>query len=293
MNTSVFRLFNLADINCGKYTSGVYSGMYYIEMGTAPQSYAGTATAEDDYISAMAIVPSKTWIDGGVYYTDTNNPNIQYVLKNSKYYLVEPIRWIIIADENYTGTGGTLGIDYFSNTTIKTSSPNDKAILTGLEGRQIVVMSERLLTNFSFYKTLSNYVSQMNSLRDKIITSTEKTYLKNVTLTTQIGYNNNGTTYSQDFWLMAGYSTSSENFHVSNYLTTTTKRQASNTAYLANATTNPTESSDWGTRSYFYTGNSQNSYIDTFGSSVYGSYSGTDYYPSRGIRPAFIINLDI
>jgi len=122
--------------NLDQYTSGTYTGMNYIEMGNAPQSYAGTATEGDDFISATLTEPSKTWIDGSSYYIDDNNQNIQYVLKNSKYYLVEPVRWIITADGRYDGIG-ELGKDYFANKNVAVDN---------LSSNQLFVVSEKILS---------------------------------------------------------------------------------------------------------------------------------------------------
>ncbi len=75
------------------YTSGtgpVYNNantsdryVHYIEMGEYPQSYAGTTTE----ISAT---------QQGTYYVDNNDGSKKYALKESNYYLVEPVRWIVI-----------------------------------------------------------------------------------------------------------------------------------------------------------------------------------------------------
>ena len=93
----------------GKYTSGDFKGMYFIEMGRAPQNFAGTIN------TISAIETGEYWVDGNEYFTNTANPNIKYVKNGDNYYLVEPVRWIVIADENFSTENGTFGIDYYSN----------------------------------------------------------------------------------------------------------------------------------------------------------------------------------
>ncbi|MDD3397428.1 MAG: hypothetical protein PHR96_02670 [Clostridia bacterium] len=273
-------IFSTLNINGGKYTAGAYSGMYYIEMGTAPQSYVGTTS------TISATQQTTQWIDNNYYYRDNNNPNIQYVLKNSKYYKVEPVRWIIITDENYPTDGGTLGIDYFSNTSLATI---DRTLLNNISLNQIVVISEKLITDFSFDYTYSNCETQMRSLSDKIFTEVEQNLLNTVSLTT---FRDAITTLDENFSLLAGYSLT-ENFHASNYLATPTLRQASNTAYLANTTTNPSDFSVWSLRSWY--GSSTHTcsyYIDSSGVITGPVIPNTDF-PPRGIRPMFVINLGI
>ena len=273
-------IFSALNIDGGKYTSGSYSGMYYIEMGNAPQSYAGTAS------TINATQQATQWIDNNYYYRDINNPNIQYVFKDSKYYKVEPIRWIIIADENYTTDGGTLGIDYFSNTNLATI---DRTLLNNISLNQIVVVSEKLITNFSFDCNYTNCESQMRSLRNKVFTEDEQNLLKPVSLTT---FRDAFTTLDENFSLMAGYETT-ENFYVSNYLATPALRQASNTAYLANATTNPSGYNVWSLRSWY--GSSTHTcgyYIDSSGIITCPVIPNTNF-PPRGIRPFFVFNLGI
>jgi len=271
-------ILNVIDINGGKYTSGAYSGMFYIEMGEAPQSFAGTTST----INATETVPNKTWIDGGNYYTDTNNPNIQYVKNGDNYYLVEPIRWIIIADENYTGTGGTLGVDYFSNTTI---ASQDRTKLTAVASRQIVIVSEKLIANYLFGPYYDNYSTYMTDLRAKIFTASEIALLKTISYSTYI--TNTYTPYNETFSLFRGRQVG-ENFYASTYLTAPALMKASETSYLSEETSNPTDLSAYWSRSYYYgTSTSYHAgYITTDGtiSNMYNPYS------SIGIRPIFAID---
>ena len=67
--------------------------VHYIEMGEYPQRYAGTTTE----ISAT---------QQGTYYVDNNDGSKKYALKEGKYYLVEPVRWIVIGVTNGVYSGG-------------------------------------------------------------------------------------------------------------------------------------------------------------------------------------------
>ena len=85
------------------YTSGtgpVYDNdnesdryVHYIEMGEYPQRYAGTTST----ISAT---------QQGTYYVDNKDGSKKYALKGSNYYLVEPVRWIVIGVTNGVYSGG-------------------------------------------------------------------------------------------------------------------------------------------------------------------------------------------
>ena len=269
----------------GRYTSGAYNGKYYIELGNAPQSYAGTSTAGDDFISATET--STQWVDNGFYYTNDSNPNIKYVLKNDKYYLVEPVRWIIIADENYPTVDGTLGVDYFSTTTLLA---HDKTKLNNISTRQIVVISEKLLSEYAFTESYSTYSSCMDTLANKLFTSTELSLLNSVPLLTQRGSNPDSP--SNKVALMGGdVSYTTENFYISNYLKTNPIRQACNTAYLSSDITNPITFNEYCLRSYtnYKAGNGSGHYISDTGALTYQTISSGSY-ASRGIRPMLIIN---
>ncbi len=67
--------------------------VHYIEMGEYPQRYAGTTST----ISATR---------QGTYYVDNNDGSKKYALKGSNYYLVEPVRWIVIGVTDGVYSGG-------------------------------------------------------------------------------------------------------------------------------------------------------------------------------------------
>ena len=264
-----------------KYTSGIFADMYYLELGNAPQSYAGTTS------TINATKTTDQWIDNNFYYIDNNDSSIQYVLKDENYYLVEPIRWIIIADENYTGTGGTFGIDYFSKTSLAT---HDRAKLTDIALNQIVIMSEKLLTSFTFNYNFGNYSSKMTPFLDKIFTANEQILLETISLSTLNGYNLS--TYTSKIALLAG-NHPSENFYISTYLTTSNSRKASQTAYLSKETTNPSYFNEYYMRSYYYDGSSSSRriyYVDASGTLLGEGEMST--HPLRGIRPIVVLTVN-
>ena len=67
--------------------------VHYIEMGEYPQRYAGTTST----INAT---------QQGTYYVDNNDGSKKYALKGSNYYLVEPVRWIVIGVTDGVYSGG-------------------------------------------------------------------------------------------------------------------------------------------------------------------------------------------
>ena len=67
--------------------------MHYIELGEYPQRFAGTINE----ISASL---------QGSYYIDDSNISKKYILKGDNYYLVEPVRWIVIGITDGVYSGG-------------------------------------------------------------------------------------------------------------------------------------------------------------------------------------------
>ena len=270
----------------GKYTSGDFKGMYFIEMGRAPQNFAGTIN------TISAIETGEYWVDGNEYFTNTANPNIKYVKNGDNYYLVEPVRWIVIADENFSTENGTFGIDYYSNIDLVQI---DKTKLSNIPSRQIVVLSENILTTFSFTYHFNNYSSQMTSLRNGIFNSNEQILLNNFPYYTNLNKWGMGD-LTENFSLLAGYS-SSENFYYSTYLTTTDLRKASNTAYLDKAISKPSSYNEYWTRSRWASYGStpekfSGYYLNSTGALIGQQIYGGDF-PSQGIRPMIIVNLEL
>ena len=89
LNVQPYLVFEYASETGPVYDNDNTSNRYvhYIEMGEYPQSYAGTTST----ISAT---------QQGTYYVDNNDGSKKYALKGSNYYLVEPVRWIVIGVTN-------------------------------------------------------------------------------------------------------------------------------------------------------------------------------------------------
>ena len=89
LNVQPYTVFEYASGTGPVYDNDNESDRYvhYIEMGEYPQSYAGTTST----ISAT---------QQGTYYVDNNDGSKKYALKGSNYYLVEPVRWIVIGVTN-------------------------------------------------------------------------------------------------------------------------------------------------------------------------------------------------
>ncbi|MDD3397203.1 MAG: hypothetical protein PHR96_01510 [Clostridia bacterium] len=269
-----------------QYKDGAYAGMYYLEMGNAPQSFAGTTT------EINATPTSETWVDGAYYYTNDLNQNIRYVIKDDNYYSVEPIRWIIITDEAYPTTG-VYGVDYLS-TQILTA--NDRTMLNNISSRQIVLLSENLIADCIFPSKYSEstFFSKINPIRDKIFTTNEKALLKTMSLGTKLG--SNGGTFTGNFWLMARDNDpyySGHHLMCSSYLATNDLSKGSKTSYLAGDTTNALNYSEYLLRGYRYpsAGQAQHRYISESGVLSYLTQSSGDLQ-SFGIRAMIAINWD-
>ncbi len=95
LNVQLYFVYEYASKTGPVYDNRDESNYYvhYIEMGEYPQSYAGKKTE----ISAT---------QQGTYYVDNNDGSKKYALKGSKYYLVEPVRWIVIGVTDGVYSGG-------------------------------------------------------------------------------------------------------------------------------------------------------------------------------------------
>ena len=94
LNVQLYFVYEYASETSPVYDNDNTSNRYlhFIEMGEYPQRYAGTKTE----ISAT---------QQGTYYVDNDDGSKKYALKGSNYYLVEPVRWIVIGvtDGDYNG----------------------------------------------------------------------------------------------------------------------------------------------------------------------------------------------
>ena len=89
LNVQPYTIYEYASGTGPVYDNSNTSNRYvhYIEMGEYPQSYAGKKTE----INAT---------QQGTYYVDNKDGSTKYALKGSNYYLVEPVRWIVIGVTN-------------------------------------------------------------------------------------------------------------------------------------------------------------------------------------------------
>ena len=143
----------------GQYTEGDYAGKYYIEMGTYPQTLLTDANIKanltlvtgetytlEDTTGARAECPVYQYgEDKYVQFnmTSSNNAN-QYSsftnLQGEQYYLIEPVRWIVIGD----GNGNALPEGFDINATTLDS---------------ITVVSEKILVQQIFNPNSSHQTS--------------------------------------------------------------------------------------------------------------------------------------
>ena len=102
-----------------------YIGLYYFEFGEYPQSLHGTTLPEGT---------NATPNEKGYY----ENPatGLKYAFKSPNYYLVEPVRWLIV------GNGSGLNGKGFPD-----KNGNDSA---DLASNQLLLLSERILFNRSY-----------------------------------------------------------------------------------------------------------------------------------------------
>jgi len=252
-----------------QYTEGAFADMYYFEMGKAPQSYAGTTS------TITATQQATQWIDNSYYYTDTSNPNIQYVLKSAKYYLVEPVRWIILADGNYVNDQtGTYGIDYFAR-----CNPAKDNLSTS----QMYVVSEKILGKAN-YSTSNDTASSL-----KIFTDSERNWFNTVSVKTWESTVSNLSNTS--YFLMGGYENDAtkDNFSIASYLTTPSSRIAYETSYSALITTVPASASYYWCRGYKYISGSNYYFNISDNGGFSANYNATNIW---GIRPGFVISTE-
>ncbi|MDD3396947.1 MAG: hypothetical protein PHR96_00140 [Clostridia bacterium] len=133
----------------GKYTSGSYNGLYYVDFGEYPQSLYGTTQ------------PTGTIYNSTSGYYENLETGKKYELYSTKYYNVEPVRWLVIGNGN-NYNNANLGF------------PNINS--DNLASNQLLLFSEKIIagstygsganvlwTNVSLYSTLSNMKDKMFS----------------------------------------------------------------------------------------------------------------------------------
>ncbi len=95
LNVQPYTVYEYASETGPVYDNSNTSNRYvhYIEMGEYPQRYVGTT-------STISATPQ------GTYYVDNNDGSKKYALKGNNYYLVEPVRWIVIGVTDGVYDGG-------------------------------------------------------------------------------------------------------------------------------------------------------------------------------------------
>ncbi|MDD3397389.1 MAG: hypothetical protein PHR96_02475 [Clostridia bacterium] len=120
----------------GPYTTGNYTGLYYIDYGEYPQSLQGATLPN----------PAGTNQNPTTLYYEDSITGLKYSLKSGNYYLVEPVRWLII------GNGSGLNDKGFPNKNFDMLGQN-----------QLLLLSEKAILQAQYNATTYNHLSWMNS----------------------------------------------------------------------------------------------------------------------------------
>ena len=273
---------------------------YYVEMGEYPQSLA-SVTASDVTATSEQITVNDTTCT--VYQNNTTDD--RYVLYNSNYYLIEPVRWIILGYEegydtstykfaNFTIDGQNAYVDTAKSTPY-----------TGTNGQPgLLVLSEKVLTTSQFdplqtstdsgpYNDYSGSTlrTTFELLYNQIFTAEEKTLIKPVTVNSTYSDPQEGAQYGKDmlrntylFPLGCHYNTSyTDNYDVNDYLPTDSEKIAYATELLSSLGS----AYDWWLRSGSYYSWGILHLVHTSGSIV-----NSDVNSTNGVRVAFVMSLE-
>ena len=262
---------------------------YYVEMGEYPQSLASVTASEVTATSEQITV-----YDTACTVYQNNSTEDRYVLYKSNYYLIEPVRWIILGYEegydtstykfaNFTIDGQNAYID------IAKSTP-----YTGTNGQPgLLVLSEKVLNRSVFNPSMSygnkyrnsTLRSTINRMYGEMFTSTEQSLIKSTTVNST--YNNGSPQYGGDsvttklFPLGCQYNASyTDNYDVNDYLPTASER----IAYATELVSSSDSAYSWCLRSGDYGTNIRVHIVLTSGS--------MPTYPvlsTFGVRVAFVM----
>ncbi|MDD3397478.1 MAG: hypothetical protein PHR96_02930 [Clostridia bacterium] len=135
INTSFASILGLS-----QYTSGNYTGLYYTNLGEYPQSLYGPTQ------------PDNTVLNTTSSYYENSETGEKYKFKNSNYYRVEPIKWVIIG-------GDALGL------------PNSDS----LAENQLLMISEKCIETSIFHTptSSSSYTAWTNSTLYSFLLATQ------------------------------------------------------------------------------------------------------------------------
>ncbi|MDD4276206.1 MAG: hypothetical protein PHO33_04440 [Clostridia bacterium] len=138
LTTSITSILNL-----NKYSSGNYSGLYYVDFGEYPQSEVGTTQPE----GTVQVTPSPY---GSNTFWVNNSTGEKFVKKSTIYYKIEPIRWLII------GNGGN-----YNNLLNKNYDE--------LTNNQFLLLSEKCLELNYYHSSYVNIAWRSSSMYSTIL----------------------------------------------------------------------------------------------------------------------------
>ena len=287
--------------------------VHYIEMGEYPQRYAGTTST----ISAT---------QQGTYYVDNNDGSKKYALKGGNYYLVEPVRWIVIGVTDGVYNGGQHVLFTTVNKTnglwLYDEATNTFKYRTTTSGEwqnasEVLVLSEYGLLRSTYkasgYDTspynhfsesdineVLNSNTNANSLYNTMFTDNQKTKIIPTTMKTTSYYKGlNSTDYTSYNMFLLG---SNINYSGGGWIDNATDSYSLGIYFKPS--TDTTEDNRVATETAYSSGGTQNSasnlwlrsgYVDFTYFAMYlnstGYLTGYTVYDSRALRPAFVLNL--
>lgn len=106
-----------------------YKGLYYIDFGEYPQSSIGASLPN----------PDETTLNSYTSYYEDSITGLKYAFKSPNYYLVEPVRWLVIG--NGSGLNGKGFPDKNGNSG------------TDLTNNQLLLLSEKCIVTTKFNST--------------------------------------------------------------------------------------------------------------------------------------------
>ncbi len=260
---------------------------YYVEMGEYPQSLASVTASDVTATSEQITVYDTTCT---VYQNNTTDD--RYVLYNSNYYLIEPVRWIILGyeegDEYINYDFDTFTIDG-QNAYIDTAKSTPYTGTNGQPG--LLVLSEKVLNSSVFNSTYANQYSNstlkvtIDRMYGELFTTTEQTLIKSTTLNTTHSTNDMSTAevevVTTKLFSLSGFY--SDSYYVYDYLRTNNVR----IAYATELVDSAGSAYIWWLRSgdggFLFNAD----YVNTDGSTNSNDVKGT-----HGVRVAFVMSLE-
>ena len=287
-DTTIYAKFWNGIFDYGEYTTGIFAGKYYLDMGEYPQSLAGVTASEVTATSEQITIGTTACT---VYQNNTTDD--RYVRYNSNYYLIEPVRWIILDYEEGYDTS-TYNFDNFTidgqNAYIDTAKSTPYTGTNGQPG--LLLLSEKVLNSSEFNPSFSDgnqYSSStlkatIDRMYDELFTVSQQNLIKSTTVNST--YNDGSPHYGGDsvttklFPLGCQYNASyTDNYDVNDYLPTDSER----IVYTTELVSSSGSTYIWWLRSGVYNVNKYVHYVYTSGSLNHGNVFGT-----LGVRVAFV-----